>query len=75
MRWIDAIGGLGWMLLVIGVLVCFSTAGDRSELFAWTVGGTIWLAGFVMIASHRQQRGYGVDLLGDAQKFEPVRRY
>ena len=49
MRWIDAIGGLGWMLLVIGVLVCFSTAGDRSELFAWTVGVTIWLAGFVMI--------------------------
>ncbi|HEX3322526.1 MAG TPA: hypothetical protein VHR84_17610 [Terriglobales bacterium] len=49
MRWIDAIGGLGWTLLVVGVVVCFSTAGERSELYAWTVGGVIWLAGFVMI--------------------------
>jgi hypothetical protein len=49
MRWIDAIGGLGWALLVVGVLVCFSTAGDRSELFASTVGGSAWLVGFAMI--------------------------
>ena len=49
MRWIDAIGGLGWALLIIGVLVCFSTAGDRSELFAWVVGGAAWLVGFAMI--------------------------
>jgi len=49
MRWLDAIGAFGWGLLVIGVLICFSTAGNRSELFAWTVGGAMWVAGFVTI--------------------------
>ena len=49
MKWIDAVGGLGWALLVLGILICFSTAANRSELFAWTVGGAMWLAGFVMI--------------------------
>jgi di/tricarboxylate transporter len=47
MRWSDAIGAFGWGLLVIGVLICFSTAGNRSELFAWIVGGAMWIAGFL----------------------------
>lgn len=49
MRWSDAIGAFGWGLLVIGVLICFSTAGNRSELFAWIVGGAMWIAGFLTI--------------------------
>lgn len=49
MRWSDAIGAFGWGLLVLGVLTCFSTSEDRSELFAWTVGAAMWIAGFAMI--------------------------